>query len=220
MTLRRPATGLLLVGALIVGSAVGPARLAAAVGLAPGAAAPAGFVPEATPVRVMAPSLRITDLTAILENQPISLGGGGMSPRGTALAGGTLLLRFARIDLDNLTISQKRPGLFGLTISNSGSGTTAATIGATGGTVELWGVLHSLQVCLPQTLLHSPGDAPCNDVRPLVPALAALVAGGTKLPSPIDGKNLDIDIYALKADVGGTADSLTLPTGRVTVGPG
>jgi hypothetical protein len=50
--------------------------------------------------------------------------------------------------------------------------------------------------------------------------LALLVARGTKLPSPIDGKNLDIDIYALKADVGGTADSLSLPSGRVTVGPG
>jgi hypothetical protein len=220
MMLQRGAIGLLLVGTLVVGSAVGPSRLAAAVGRATGAAAPAGFVPEATPVRVVAPSVRIIDLAAIAENQPIALAGGGRSPAGTALTGGTLLLRFARIELDNLTLSQQRTGLFSLTIANSGSGAGAATIGAAGGTVELWGVLHSLQVCLPQTLLHSPSGAPCNDVRPLVPALALLVARGTKLPSPIDGKNLDIDIYALKADVGGTADSLSLPSGRVTVGPG
>src|SRR5581483_10866779 len=135
---------------LVAASAIGPARLADAVGLAP-AAAPAGFTPEATPVRVVAPTVRITDLTTLSENQPIALAGGGTSPRGSASAGGTLLLRFAKIDLDNLTLSQNRAGMSALTIANSGSGTSAATIGGTGGTVELWGVLHSLQVCLPQT---------------------------------------------------------------------
>jgi hypothetical protein len=208
--------GVLAVAAgLAVATAIGPARLAAAVGLAP-AAAPAGFTPEATPVRVVAPTVRITELITLLENQPIALAGGGTSPRGSALAGGTLLLKFGKIELDNVTLSQNRSGLFALRIANSGSGTGAATIGGPGATVELWGVLHSLQVCLPQTLLKLAG--PCDDARPLAPLLSGLIAAGTKLPSPIEGSNLDIDVYALRVDTAAGQTSLNLPTGSVTVG--
>jgi hypothetical protein len=38
------------------------------------------------------------------------LAGGGTSPRGSALTGGTLPLKFGKIDLDNVTLSQNRAG--------------------------------------------------------------------------------------------------------------
>ena len=97
-----------VVGIVVGGSALGPVRLASAVGLAP-TAGPVSFVPEATPVRVVSPAVQITDLTSILENQAIPLAGGGTSPAGTALTGGTLLLRFDRIDLASLSINYRTP---------------------------------------------------------------------------------------------------------------
>ncbi|HEX3610975.1 MAG TPA: hypothetical protein VHU88_04755 [Sporichthyaceae bacterium] len=144
------------------------------------------------------------------------MAGGGTSPRGSALAGGTLLLKFGKIELDNVTLSQNSAGLFALRIANSGSGTDAGTIGGTGATVELRGVLHSLQACLPQTLLKLAG--PGDDARPLAPLLSGPIAAGTKLPSPIEGRNPDIDVYAPRVNTAAGQTSLSLPTGSVTVG--
>jgi hypothetical protein len=167
------------------------------------AAAPApGFLASATPVRVTAPTLRITRLSAIQQRQAIPVAGGGTSPSGT------LLLEFAQIDLDQVSINQVRGGA-ALAIDNAGSGAGAAVIG--GGDVVLWGVVRRLDVCLP--------PAPCSDLHSVLPLLGSLVKSGA-LPHVINAKNLDIDIYALRARGGGGGTALRLPRGRVTVGPG
>lgn len=224
-------------------SAVGPSGPAGAVPRVP-AAQPAGFLPSPTPVRVTAPTLRITDLLALTENQSIPLAGGAVSPRGSVARGGTVLLRFARIELDNVSITQAAGGS-ALSISDPGSGQRAATIGGAGGVVELWGVLKALQVCLPAStlrelaglgdvdassrrslkrlLVRAERDAdpagPCTDVRPLVPLLSRLARQRGRLPRTISGKGLDIAVYALRANAGGRAMSLVLPHGRVAVRP-
>jgi len=143
----RRAAVLAVAGLLAVGTAVGPYRLANAV-TRPAAAPAPGFVAAPTPVRVTAPTLRITGLVALQQRQPIALADGGTSPAGT------LLLQFARIDLDKLIISQKADGA-ALAITNAGSGAGAAVIG--GQDVLLWGVVHRLDVCLP--------PAPCTDLH-------------------------------------------------------
>ena len=195
---------LILVGVLAVGTA------AAGASPSPRTAGPAaGFLPEATPVRVRAPDVRITDLIAIAENRPIDLAGGKRSPSGSQARGGTCMLRFARIELDQVTLGQNRAG-FTLRISDAGVGATAASIGGTGGTVELWGVLRSLKVCLP--------GSPCTDVRPLIPLLPALVESG-RLPRVIRGEDLDIDVYALRARAPAGDFGLRLPGARVRVSP-
>lgn len=185
---------LVLVGMLAVGTAAGAAPWVPSADPVP------GFLPEATPVRVRAPDVRISDLAAIVEDQPIALAGGKRSP------GGTVMLRFARIELDQVTLDQNRAG-FTLAITDGGSGSKAASIGGTGGTVELWGVLRSLRICL---------SAGCTDVRPLVPLLPSLIASG-RLPKVIRGEDLDIDIYALRAKAPAGDFGLRLPGGRVTV---
>jgi hypothetical protein len=199
---RKRGWALLVVGSLALGTAVGPARLAGAVPRPAAAPAP-GFLAAPTPVRVTAPTLRITALSAVTSRQPIPLAGGGTSP------GNTLLLEFARIDLDKLSISQKSAGRFTLAIGNSGSGATAAVIG--GRDVVLWGVVHRLDVCLP--------PAPCTDLHSMLGLLGSLVKSGA-LPRVISAKNLDIDIYALRAGGASGGPSLRLPNGRVTVTPG
>jgi len=217
MTVARRALAAALVGGVAIGTAAGPAPLAEAFGRAPTASTPAGFLPEATPVRVRAPDVRITDLVALMENRPIDLAGGGRSPAGGQSAGGTVMLRFAQIELDKLTIGQDR-ARFGLRIANAGSGTQAAVIGGPGGTVALWGVLRSLRICLPVGVLPMSNGA-CTDVRPLVPALSRLIASGAELPRVIRGEDLDIEIYALRARAKAGEFGLRLPQGRVTVTP-
>jgi hypothetical protein len=184
---------LALVGVLAIGTAAGAAPRAPA-------ATPAGFVPEATPIRVRAPDVRITDLAAVARNRPIDLAGGKRSPDGT------LMLRFARIELDNVSLRQTRAA-FGLAITDGGTGDKAASIGGAGGTVELWGVLRNLRICL---------SAGCTDVRPLLPVLPSLIATG-RLPREIRGEDLDIDIYALRAKARPGEFGLRLPGGRVQV---
>jgi hypothetical protein len=197
----------LLAAVVAVATAVGPSRLAAATGLAPGAAGPQpDFLPEPIPVRVTSPEIRILLLGTILDNARIPLAGGGMSPRGT------VLLQFSGIDIDQARIAQDGAG-FGLSILNGGSGESAAAIGGEGQTVQLWGVLHHLEVCL-STL---PGADPCPDVSRIVPVLAALTQGGGKLPRVLRGKNLDIDVYALRVTAPNGATSLNLPHGHLAV---
>lgn len=203
-----------LAGALAFGTA---APWAAALGRAPAATGPAGFLPEATPVRVRSPEVRILDLAALVENRPIELAGGGRSPAGSAAAGGTLLLRFASISLDKVSVRQNNAGAV-LGILDSGVGAQAATIGGEGGRVELWGVLRSLRICLPVGVLPTGGGS-CTDVRPLVPVLAALIARGAELPRTVRGEDLDIDVYALRARARAGEFGLRLPNGRVTVTP-
>jgi len=210
------AAALVVVAVVAVATAVGPGRLAAAFPTAP-TAGPAGFLPAPTPVRVTAPTLRIIDLRAIVEDQPIALAGGGRSPRGSAASGGTVLLRFARIELDNLTIGGSQAGAYALAITNSGAAAQAATIGGPGGGVELWGVLHHLEVCLPHGSLPGAAGA-CPEARALFPALGALVRSGS-LPRTIEARNLDLDLYALRATAAGSVPSLSLPAGRVVVQP-
>lgn len=228
-----------LAAAVLMTSAVGPSRLAGAVTGAP-TAQPAGFLPAPIPVRVTAPTLRILGLSTLLEDQSIALAGGARSPGGRSAQGGTVLLGFARIDLDRVSISQSRAGEFALAITNAGSGDSAAVIGGVGGSVELWGVLTSLEVCLPASTLRelatrNIGDAvarrivtellsgrdsanpPCTPVRPLIPALAALLRQGGKVPELLRGRGLDITVYAMRANAGAGALSLSLPLGRLLV---
>ncbi|MGQ0467022.1 MAG: hypothetical protein ACT4QG_17110 [Sporichthyaceae bacterium] len=196
---------IVLVGALAFATAT------PALGRTPAATTPAGFVPGAEPVRVRAPDVRILDLAAIVENSPIDLAGGGRSPSGSATANGTVFLRFAGIELDRLSLRQNHAGA-ALTILES----STAGIGGAGGTVELWGVLRSLRVCLPVGVLPTGGGS-CTDVRPLFSVLAALIRQGAKLPREIRGEDLDIDVYALRAKAKPGEFGLRLPTGRVTV---
>lgn len=223
----RTALGAAAALALVV-SAVGPSGLAGAVPRAP-AAQPAGFLPSPTPVRVTAPTLRITDLLALTEDQSIPLAGGAVSPRGSVARGGTVLLRFALIELDNVSITQAVGGS-ALSITDPGSGQRAATIGGAGGVVELWGVIRALQVCLPPATLRElvglggagvrPGaGGPCTDVRPLVPVLSRLAKQEGRLPRTVSARGLVIDVYAMRANAGGKAMSLVLPNGRVAVKP-
>jgi hypothetical protein len=197
----RRAAVLGVAGLLAVATAVGPSRLAGAV-TRPAAAPAPGFLAAPGPVRVTAPTLRITALSAIQQRQPIPLAGGGTSPAGT------FLLEFARIDLDKVSISQVGGGA-ALAISNAGSGAGAAVIG--GGDVLLWGVVRRLDVCLP--------PAPCTDLHAILGLLGSLVKSGA-LPHVINAKNLDIDVYAVRATGANGGPSLQLPSGRVTVGPG
>lgn len=158
--------------------------------------------------------------------------------------GGTVLLRFARIELDNLSITQAA-GAAALSITDAGTGAQAAAIGGAGGVVELWGVLKALQVCLPAATLRelvglgtvdagsrrslqrllvraeaAPEPAgPCTDVRPLVPVLSRFAQQEGRLPRTISAKGLDIDVYALRANAGAKAMSLVLPHGQVAVRP-
>jgi len=193
---------LLAVGSLALVTAVGPSRIAGAV-TRPAAAPAPGFLAAPLPVRVTAPTLRITALSAITQRQAIPVAGGGTSPSNT------MLLEFARIDLDKVSISQKSAGAFTLSIKNAGSGATAAVIG--GRDVVLWGVVHRLDVCLP--------PAPCTDLHSILGLLSSLVKSGA-LPHVINAKNLDIDIYALRAVGASGGQSLKLPSGNVSVGPG
>jgi hypothetical protein len=193
----RKVVWLAVVGLLAVGSAVAGAVTRPAAAPAP------GFLAAPAPVRVTAPTLRITALSAVTQRQSIPLAGGGTSPNST------LLLEFARIDLDRVSISQKSAGAFTLAINNAGSGAQAAVIG--GQDVVLWGVVRRLDVCLP--------PAPCSDLHSILPLLGSLVKSGA-LPHVINAKNLDIDIYALRATGAGGGTSLLLPAGTVSVGPG
>ncbi|HEY2833977.1 MAG TPA: hypothetical protein VGJ14_16220 [Sporichthyaceae bacterium] len=193
--------GVALAGLLAVGSALGPSRLAGAV-TRPAAAPAPGFLAAPTPVHVTAPTLRITALSAIQSRQPVALAGGGKSPSNT------LLLEFARIDLDKLSISQRSSGA-ALAISNAGSGAGAAVLG--GQDVLLWGVVHRLDVCLP--------PAPCTDLHSILGLLGQLVKSGA-LPHVINAKDLDVDIYALRAVGTSGGMSLLLPSVSVTVEPG
>jgi hypothetical protein len=77
--------------------------------------------------------------------------------------------------------------------------------------VVLWGVVRRLDVCLP--------PAPCTDLHSILGLLGSLVKSGA-LPHVINAKNLDIDIYALRAVGAGGGSSLSLPSGTVTVAPG
>lgn len=196
-------------------------------------------------MRVTAPAVRITTLTALTQNRPIPLAGGGTSPRGSVAAGGTTLLGFASIALDALDISQSGAGPFAVGITNAGSGPQAATIGGAGQQVQLWGVLRGLQLCVTVALLQDAVEAytgrravqdqldelltrakkdvdpkaACTDIKALAPLLGALIANGGTLPDVIRGKNLDIDVYALRVTAPGKATSLNLPVGRLTVTP-
>ncbi|MGQ0625634.1 MAG: hypothetical protein ACT4PP_13425 [Sporichthyaceae bacterium] len=231
-----------LAAAALVATAVGPSRLAGAVTGAP-TATPAGFLPAPIPVTVTAPTLRIRDLVAVLVDQPIALAGGGRSPGGPPSAGGTVLLGFARIDLDRARIAQSRAGEFTLAITNAAAADRAAVIGGVGGEVELWGVVNTLDICLPAStlrdlVLRNLGDAaarrivaglladgadskapPCTAAKPLLPALAALIRQGGKLPALVRARDLDIEVYALRANAGSGALSLSLPAGRLLVTP-
>jgi hypothetical protein len=203
---RRPLV--VLLAALVAGTtAAGPSRLAAAAGFATDATAP-GFLPEPAPVRVTAPSLRISLLSAIQDNQRIPLAGGGESPRGT------VLLEFAGIELDQVSITQNS-STFSLAILNDGSGDRAATIGGAGQHVQLWGVLKRLNVCLASL----PGSEACPDVAGGIGALSLLTRAGGKLPDVLRAKNLDIDVYALTVNAPAGSTSLGLPLGRLTVKP-
>lgn len=186
-------------------TAVGPSRLASAARFAPSAAEP-GFLPEPLPVRVTAPTLRISLLRSVLENQRIPLAGGGQSPRGT------VLLEFAGIELDQVRIAQDAAA-FTFAITNAGAGKQAATIGGAGQTVQLWGVLKHLEVCLAAL----PGAEACPDVTNSIGALSLLTRSGGKLPEVVRGKNLDIDVYALTVRAPRSATSLLLPVGRLAV---
>lgn len=200
---------LVLVAALLaITTAVGPSRLATAMGVAPAAGDP-GFLPEPLPVTVTAPTLRITLLSSFLDNQRIPLAGGGQSPRET------VLLEFSGIELDQVRIAQDAAGL-AMAITNAGSGEDAARIGGTGQTVRLWGVLRRLEVCLASL----PGSEACPDVANATGALSLLVRSGGKLPEVLRGKNLDIDVYALQVSAPDGSTSLSLPRGRLTVEPG
>jgi len=152
--------------------------------------------------------VRISLLRSILDNQRIPLAGGGEAPRGT------VLLEFSGIQLDQARIAQDTAG-FTLAITNGGSGAQAATIGGAGQTVQLWGVLKHLEVCLAAL----PGTDACPDVSNGVGALSLLLRTGAKLPETLRGKNLDIDVYALTVSAPGSATSLLLPVGRLAVDP-
>lgn len=205
MTRRVLVAGLTTLVALA--TAIGPSRLADATGLLPAATAP-GFLPEPLPVRVTAPTLRIALLRSVLDNQPIPLAGGGQSPRQA------VLLEFAGIELDQLRIAQDTAG-FALAITNDGTGSAAATIGGAGQIVQLWGVLKRLEVCLAAL----PGPEACPDVADGIGALSLLIRSGGKLPDELRGRNLDLELYALKvANPRGTT-SLSLPRGRLVVDP-
>jgi hypothetical protein len=123
-----------------------------------------------------------------------------------------VLLEFSGIALDQVRIAQDS-GAFAMAITNAGSGDAAAQIGGSGQTVQLWGVLRHLEVCL-DTL---PGREACPDVTNGVGALSLLVRSGAKLPDVLRGKNLDIDVYALRVTAPGGATSLSLPQGRLAV---
>jgi hypothetical protein len=187
-------TPLAVAGLLVTGTAAALPR--------PAAAPTPGFLAAPTPVRVTSPTLRIHELSAISQRQPVPVAGGGTSPNNT------MLLEFARIDLDNLSIRQRSDGAV-LTIGNAGSGAGAAVLG--GQDVVLWGVVRRLDVCLP--------PAPCTDLHSILGLLGSLVKSGA-LPHVINAKNLDIDIYALRAVGAGGGSSLSLPSGTVTVAPG
>ncbi|HVE24419.1 MAG TPA: hypothetical protein VNC22_03400 [Sporichthya sp.] len=195
-----------LAAVVAVTTAVGPSRLAAASGLVRAADGSPGFLPEPTPVRVTAPTVRISLLRSILDDQQIPLAGGGQSPRGT------VLLEFAGIELDGLHITQNGSS-FALAISNGGGGDRAATIGGAGQTVHLWGVLKRLNVCLASL----PGPEACPDIARGVGALSLLIRAGGKLPEVLRGKNLDIDVYALTVKAPKGSTSLGLPLGRLSV---
>lgn len=207
MTRRLPLTllAVLLAALLAVTTAVGPSRLASAVGLAPAATEP-GFLPQPLPVRVTAPVVRITLLSSILDNQRIPLAGGGQSPNNT------VLLEFAGIELDEVRKTQETRE-FSLLIANDGAGDSAESIGGPGQTVQLWGVLKHLEVCLASL----PGTEACPDVANGIGALSLLVRSGGKLPEVLRGKNLDIDVYAVKVSAPAGATSLKLPVGRLAV---
>lgn len=156
-----------------------------------------------------------------------------------------MLLRFEAIELDRLGITSARGGAFGLAITNAGSGSQAATIGGAGQQVELWGVLNALDLCLPpgtladlvagfagdprardtlrRLLAETEGrpdaDAPCRDVRPLIPLLSVYVRNGGVLPETIRARSLDIDVHAMHVSAPDRATSLSLPQGRLSVRP-
>lgn len=198
----------LLAALVAVTTAVGPSRLAQASGLVRAAENGPAFLPEPLPVRVTAPTVRISLLKSILDNQPIPLAGGGQSPRGT------VLLEFTGIELDGAQITQTGTS-FSLAISNGGSGDQAATIGGAGQAVRLWGVLKHLEVCLASL----PGSEACPDVSRGVGALSLLIRTGGKLPDVLKGRNLDIEVYALTVTAPSGATSLGLPLGRLVVTP-
>ncbi|MGI8679658.1 MAG: hypothetical protein ACR2LX_13440 [Jatrophihabitans sp.] len=179
----------LLVGLVVATTAVGPTKLAAAVGLRSSPAMSPGFLPEPTPAEVRAPSLRLYSLRTITENAQIPLAGGGQSPSDT------ILLQFAKIELDDLTIDQARSqsslgqgsqaiAPFNLNIANPGSGADAAVIGGAGENVDLYGVLHSLDFCLSIANLTSLAQG-----LPVVGGLLGTVLGliGKLVPVPIQG---------------------------------
>jgi hypothetical protein len=225
----------LVAAALATTMAAGPARVAAALGLPSAAAGPgAGFLPEPTPVEVRSPSLTLSGLSGIAVDRPIPLAGGGESPATTTL------LEFSSIQLDDLAITQSKAGPFSLAITNPGSGTSAAQIGGTGESVQLWGVVTKLDLCLSldtlqklvngySTLLGSvlgvvqgllgklAGAGPCVSLIRLLPLLGDLLAAGVPLPGTIPASDLDIDVYALHVVAGSGQTSLNLPAGQLVV---
>lgn len=226
----------------VVTSAVGPARLAEAVGLTQAAPTPSsavGYLPEATPVRVQSPKISIDGLQRVQTNQPITLADGSQSPSDT------VLLRFSAIRLKPLQLSRAGAGGDKLLITNSGtSDANGAVIGGPGDTVTLWGRIRTLDICLQaQVVSGLIGGLPvvggllggivdnlanvvdglnplanvCPSLTELLPVLDLATSTGIALPTTINAANLDIDVYALTVEAPDGTTSLDLPLGQVVL---
>ena len=211
-----------LVGAAgVMTLAVGPSNMAAAIGfysLGTATNSDPGFLPESQPVEVISPNVGLTSLTHVQVNSPIHVVG-GMSPSNT------VLLVFDYVTLDPLTLQQL--GKPALVLDSQG---TKATIGSSGGTVHLWGVIHKL--CASSATLTGliPGigtilgpllpPTGCVPLAPLLPTLQPIINSGVLKGRTLDVNDLDIDVYALDVVPGSSNESVTLPTGQLKVTDG
>lgn len=106
-----------------------------------------GFTPASNPVIVHADRGHIINLKRLLGSSRIRLANGTMSPPDT------YFLQFEYLLADNAAISQHVNGRsLTLTNLNGRDATTAARLGATGGTMDVWTTIDSLKLCVtPQT---------------------------------------------------------------------
>lgn len=224
----------MLGAAVTMAVAVGPAHLAAAVGLhaaAPSAPQAPPFLPEPTFVRVQSPHIVLQNLTVVRTDNPIPVVG-GMSPSNTAL------LVASQINLDDLQITNNHNGAL-LQLFNPGVGSQSGQVGSIGGTFYLWGVLKNLDLCLSATNLLSLvqgyagplgsllgtlqgliGALPpvaCPPITDLLPILQSLSRAGIPLPQTISADNLDIEVYALDIYPGSSGVAVGLPHGQLRV---
>lgn len=135
--------------AVLVVTAYGPGDVASAFGLhrAPPGPAAMGYLPEPSPVVVKAPSARLVGLEKVATGQSIPLADGSMSPP-------VLYMRFRSIELDKLSITQKRNGA-AFSIENTGTGNQAALVGNSKSTTEMWAAPNSLGLCVTAQTLNS-----------------------------------------------------------------